>query len=154
MRRRRVDAMRGFSMVEVVLALGVMAFALVAVAGLFSVGLRANKESSDQLQATGVASLLIASRRAAPTNALPNFALPPLNVPLTRNSAPINLALDGTVAADAARAPFKLDYLVGTGANPKVAVVYLLLWWPGTAAQPPTNSPGAYYQIATQVALP
>jgi type II secretory pathway pseudopilin PulG len=151
---RRGDFVRAFSLIEVVLALAVMTFALVAVVGLFSVGLRTNKESSDQLQATDIASLLIASRRAQPTGVLTNFALPPLNVALTSNSVPVNLALDGTIAPTAAAAPFKLNYIVGTSDNPKVANVYLLLWWPGSAAKPPTNSPGGYYQLATQIALP
>ena len=155
----RPATLRAFSLIEVVLALAVMAFALVAVVGLFSVGLQTNKESADQIQATDVASLLISARRAAPTATLAsgNFALPPFPTAAgtVSNGTPVNLALDGTVAASAAAAPFKLDYVVTTtAAAPKSASVYLLLWWPGTAAKPPTNSPGGYYQIATQVALP
>ncbi len=157
MTRRRPAALRAFSLIEVVLALAVMAFVLVAVVGLFSVGLQTNKESSDQIQATDVASLLISSRRAQPTGPLANFALPPLTngTGTFSNGTPVNLAVDGTVAASAAAAPFKLDYVVATAAaSPKSASVYLLLWWPGSAPQPPTNSPGGYYQIATQIALP
>ncbi len=52
-----------------------------AIVGLFMVGINTNKESSDQIQAANLASLLISTRRALPTNTIANFALPPLNVP-------------------------------------------------------------------------
>ena len=146
-----------FSLIEVVLALAVMSFALVAVVGLFSVGLQTNKESSDQLQATDVASLLISARRAQPTGTLSNFALPALNVAQVSSAATgVLLSLDGTVASSSATAPFRVAYTVGTNAvtGSKSALVYLLIWWPGSLANPPTNSPGAYYQTSTQVALP
>ncbi len=77
---RRTASVAAFSLVEVVVALGIFTFALVAIIGLFVTGLNTNKESSDQIQAANFASLLISSRRALPTNVIANFALPPLNV--------------------------------------------------------------------------
>lgn len=148
----RAATARAFSLIEVVLALAVMSFALVAVVGLFSVGLKTNKESSDQIHATDVASLLIAARRAAPTTAFTTpIALPPLNVGVT-NSVPLNL--DGTTNSSSAT-PFRLKYTVTIPpATPKLANLYLLIWWPATAAAPATNSPGGYYQVSTQISLP
>jgi uncharacterized protein (TIGR02598 family) len=145
-----------FTLVEVVVALGIFSFALVAIVGLFMVGINTSKESSDQIQAANFASLLISSRRALPTNAIANFALPPLNVPyssagtyLTGNSG---VAADGTTTGTPV---YNLFYQVGTNnaAGPHLAQVHLVLWWPITAAMP-TNNPSSRYELTTQVALP
>ena len=142
-----------FSLIEVLLALGIVAFALIAVVGLLSVGLKTNKESSDQIQASNVASLLMATIRALPTNPPVGFGLPNLNqgFPVTGTNGVTYNGM-GTNAADAA---YGLYYMIGTNSSTgaKIANVYLMLWRPaGTPI--PTNSPGAYYELTSQVALP
>jgi len=130
---------RAFSLIEVVVSLGIISFALISIIGLFSVGLKTNKESSDQIDAANTASLLMATVRAMPTNCATNgFALPDLN----QATASTNLF-------------YNLYYVVGTntGTGSKLANVYLRLWWPLTAPMP-TNNPAAYYEVAGQVALP
>lgn len=47
---------RAFSLVEVVLAMGIISFALVAMLGLFSVGLKAGKESGESTLVVSMAS--------------------------------------------------------------------------------------------------
>src|SRR5207248_1091899 len=49
----------GFSLIEVALALGVAAFALVAIIGLIPVGLNSNQASSEQTAAAGLAAGII-----------------------------------------------------------------------------------------------
>jgi len=145
-----------FTLVEVVVALGIFSFAIMAIVGLFMVGINTNKESSDQIQAANLASLLISTRRALPTNTIANFALPPLNVPYSSagtyvtNSA--GVAADGTTNGAAA---YNLFYQVGTNTvtGAHLAKVYLMLWWP-TASAMPTNNPGGRYELSTEVALP
>jgi len=146
-----------FSLVEVVVALGIFSFALVAIVGLFMVGIKTNKESSDQIQAANFGSLLISSRRALPTNVIANFALPPLNVAysstgtyLTNN---LGVAADGTT--NVATPAYNLFYQVGTNiiTGAHLAQVHFILWWPVGAALP-TNNPGSRYELTTQVALP
>jgi uncharacterized protein (TIGR02598 family) len=156
-----------FTLVEVVVALGIFSFALVAIVGLFVVGLNTNKESSDQIQEANFASLLISSRRALPTSLITNFALPPLNAAysaagtfLTNSTG---VAADGTTNTTTANVTpvYNLFYQVGTnfqtGANPAtgahLALVHLIIWSPLGAAFP-TNNPGARYELSTQVALP
>ncbi len=88
-----------FTLVEVVLALGIFTFALVTVLALLSLALNTNKESSDQIQAANISSLLVAARRAAPTNSGPNFAsfaLPALNQSSLTNTTTVGL--DGTTS--------------------------------------------------------
>jgi type II secretory pathway pseudopilin PulG len=143
-----------FSLVEVVLALAIFSFVLVTMMALLSVALRTNKESSDQIQAANIASLLVSTRRAAPTNSganFTNFALPQLNQSYVTNTTP--LGLDGTTSPGTGTA-YNLYYQVGTnaGTGPNLANVYILIWWP-LGARMPTNNPSAYYELSTQVSL-
>ena len=141
-----------FSLIEVVLALGIVSFAIIAILGLFSAGLKANKESYDQIQEANIASLLIATRRASPTNTFDTFALPPLNTPASISS-PVKVGLDGSTVNSPL---YNMLYTISTDdvSGSKVANVYLLIWGPLAAANPQTNNPGSYYEISTQIALP
>jgi len=145
---------KAFSLVEVVLALAIFTFALVTILGLLGVALGTNKQSSDQIQAANIASLLISTRRASPTNTGPNFAafaLPNLNQSMFTNTAIVGE--DGTTTATSSTR-YNLYYVVGTNSatGTRTANVYLLLWWPLNAPMP-TNNPSAYYELTTAVSL-
>jgi len=56
---------RGFSLVEVVLALGVIAFALVGIMGLFPVAMRSAQESQRETRATLIAQQIFSDLRAS-----------------------------------------------------------------------------------------
>jgi type II secretory pathway pseudopilin PulG len=151
-KRRRGVA---FTLIEVVVALGIFTFAIVAIAGLFVVGVSTNKDS-DQIQAANIASLLISTRRAVPTNSINNFALPPLNA--TYSSAGTFLTNTGGVALDGTTngtPAYNLYYQVGTNAatGAHLAQVHLMLWGPPVAPMP-TNNLSGRYEVTTQVALP
>ncbi len=152
---RERPSLRSFSLIEVLLALGIISFALIALVGLFTVGLRTNKESSDQIEAANIASLLLTTLRALPTNPPASFALPALNQATV--SKTIQVTADGAtaVATNASGPSYNLSYTVGTNAatGSKLANVYLMLWWPASAPMP-TNKTSAYYEMTAQVALP
>jgi len=57
---------RGFSLVELTLALGVAAFCLIAVFGLVPVGVQTNRNATSQTTATNILSGVIADIRASP----------------------------------------------------------------------------------------
>jgi uncharacterized protein (TIGR02598 family) len=143
-------ATHAFSLVEIVIVLGVISFALIAVVGLFSFGLQTNRESSDQIQAANLVSLIMSTARAIPTNMPASFALPNLNQGSVTNT--VKIGLDGTTTNTAA---YNLYYVAGTNAatGANLANVYLLVWWP-VAAPMPTNGFDNYYQLSGQVALP
>ena len=63
----------GFSLIEVALALGVAAFALVAILGLIPIGLNSNKASIEQTEAAALAAGVVADLRATPV------AIPPVD---------------------------------------------------------------------------
>jgi type II secretory pathway pseudopilin PulG len=146
-------ALPGFTLVEVVLALGIFTFAVVAIGGLFFAGIDANKGSSDEIQAANLASLLISTRRAITSGTIANFALPPLTNAITTGTGTyvMGVANDGTTTGTPA---YNLYYLVttNTGIGSNVAQVYLLLWWPPASATPASN-PGNRYELTTQVAM-
>lgn len=158
-RTNRFGALRciaAFTLVEVVVALSIFSFALVAIVGLFMVGINANKESSDQIQEANFASLLISTRRALPTNAIANFALPPLNAAYASagtyltNSA--GVASDGTTTGTPV---YNLFYQAGTNTvtGSHLALVHFIVWAP-ISAPFPANNAAARYELTTQVALP
>lgn len=145
---------RAFSLVEVVLALGICAFVLVALIGLFSTGLRTGRESEEQVQAANLASQIVATRLAAPTATnLADFAIP-LSA-LTNSYADISpstgtlVGLDGRTNSSPA---YRLICRAGTNAQtgPRLAQVYVMLSWPYQA--PLTNAAGRY-EVLTYVPL-
>ena len=146
--------LRSFSLIEVVLALGIVSFALLSVVGLLGVGLRTNKESSDQIQASNIASFLISTLRAIPTNPPPDFALTNLNQETITNT--VQVGSDGTTTnVSDANGSYNLYYVLGTNSvtGPKLANVYLMLWRPLHAPKP-TNNPSSCYELTTQISLP
>ena len=140
-----------FTLIEVVLALGVVSFSLVSVMGLFSAGLEINKESADQIQAANLASLVLSTRRAMPSTQEASLPLPILTGTTTVTGTS-SLAINGMVAAGKIPASdqYSLFYQISPGAAPNMANVYLLLWWPAGTKQP-TGGFGNYYEISTQV---
>lgn len=141
-----------FSLVEVVLALGICAFVLVALIGLFSSGLRAGRESEDQVQAANLASQIIALRMASPTNGPASAAIPPLTSTLLASSPYTTtnyVGFDG-LTTNSASAAYRMTCKVATNAltGSRVAQVYLALNWPVQS----TNNFGRY-ETVTYIAL-
>src|SRR5207244_13193607 len=68
---------RAFSLVEVVLALGVLAFCLIAVFGLMPVGMQTNRNATSQTAATNIIAAIVADLRTTPAAATtsPQFAI-------------------------------------------------------------------------------
>jgi uncharacterized protein (TIGR02598 family) len=66
--KTRNARLAAFSLVEVTLALGVAAFALVAVFGLLPLGLNSDQASIEQSAATNIATEIAADLRQAPTS--------------------------------------------------------------------------------------
>lgn len=137
---------RAFSLVEVVLALGICAFVLVALIGLFSTGLRTGRESEEQVQAANLASQILSTSVAAPTGTnLNNFAIP--ISALTNSyadvfpSAGALVGLDGRTNSTPA---YRIVCRAGTNAQtgPRLAQVYVMLSWPYQASI--TNAAGRY----------
>jgi hypothetical protein len=144
---------RAFSLVEVVIALGIVAFCIVAILSLFSLGLRQARDSSAEMRAASLASSLVARMRAAPRGDLTGEGFP--FGPLTNAggtlfqieaSAPRYVKGDGLVAASAEQVMASGGWaLCGQGtfdASARVAAVSFTLWWP--ASVPLAKAAGTY----------
>jgi type II secretory pathway pseudopilin PulG len=66
----RVLSCRAFSLVEVVLALGVISFAIVAILGVFPIGLSTSRSAQDETRAPQIAQTIFASLEGQPFSAV------------------------------------------------------------------------------------
>ncbi|MEZ0299097.1 MAG: prepilin-type N-terminal cleavage/methylation domain-containing protein [Candidatus Methylacidiphilales bacterium] len=145
-----------FTLVEVVIAIGIFAFAGVALICLFSVALNANRDSISYFQAATIAKSLLVTRRSVPASAFPQCPLPPINVSAENESVPLLLTAEGAVTTNTSLASFGLIYRVtapdqpGSGGS-DIALISLLLFWPAGAL--PENALGQY-EVVTAIALP
>lgn len=137
---------RGFSLVEVVLALGVVSFALVTTVALLPVGVRLSDEAESESRAVNVLSGLLADRAATPAgNASTVYGIPALTSAATNA---LNIAEDWTIVANRQDARFRVEYKIHPPAQtPGLAKLWLRATWPALN----TNSPSA---IETLVAYP
>ena len=74
---RALQKAAAFSLVEIVLALGVAGFCLVAVVGLMPVGVQTNRNATSQTAATNIMAAIVADLRTTPAAATtsPQFAI-------------------------------------------------------------------------------
>ncbi len=161
---------KAFSLVEVVVALGIFVFVGFALIGVLSVGIQSNRDSKEQLQASNIMEFLCSTRRAAPvtdissagTGSQPNFPLPVLfssawpNSSTNNFTSPIYLNWDGASTTQA-NAIFGLLFNI-TGpatytprSNPGFSTVYVCVYWP---AQAPPKAASGHVEVTSTFALP
>jgi uncharacterized protein (TIGR02598 family) len=94
MKKCRPGLIEGFTLVEVVLALGVVSFALVAILGVFPIGLQTGHDAQDETRAAQIAQAIFATMLAqAPTR------YSAIQIPIdASNSLPLNLSQTNTPA--------------------------------------------------------
>jgi type II secretory pathway pseudopilin PulG len=156
---------RAFSLVEVVLSLAIVVFALFSMVGLLSVGLQSTQDSRERIQAATIAEQICATRRAAPTNAFPlasgpqpGFPLPPLQTATNNLTTPAYITRDG-VLTNQANADFgfiynitpKLDAVPAGNTSNGVSQVYMAFFWPALAS--PTSAATGHYEVNTTFGL-
>jgi uncharacterized protein (TIGR02598 family) len=145
-----------FSLIEVVIAIGICSFALIAILGLFTTGLQSTKESEKQIQAADLASTMISLKCASPTNdisSLSNFAIKTYNMTNAVFSFPSQttgyVGTDGQTTNTAAYAAFRYTYAAGTTASGSgLSQVYLMLSWPPQAT---AATAAGRYEITTYI---
>ena len=146
---------RGFSLVEVTLALGIAVFCLVVVFGLLNVGLNTSSASVEQTVATNVVAAVAGDLRTA-NNAVPKGSAPAttsvytLQIPAaaaaspspapqpTPSTTPLVRYLDttGQPVASAAGAHYQLSVWMKPGLGRSPTLARLLVTWPPGAAVP------------------
>jgi len=99
MRLRQARSSGAFSLVEVVIALGVTIFCLIALFGLLSVGLRSNRTTIEQASATSILSASVADLYATPQTVPPGAATSSLQYNIKIPANPVTASNPGTVTA-------------------------------------------------------
>lgn len=145
-RRKNISA---FSLVEVVLAMGIIAFALIVLFALVPVGLKSNVDSSGESQAVNVLQSLVSDRRSSNyTNASSLYNIPALASVSSQVTGTLYLMEDGvTTNASPAAARYRVDYTVyPANANftcatnypvsslPMPVTIHFKVSWPAAAA--------------------
>ncbi|MDE1171472.1 MAG: hypothetical protein PW734_09740 [Verrucomicrobium sp.] len=129
-----------FSLMEVVLALGLISFCLIALMGLLVAGLKNNRQTRSMVDATAAASLLVESLRASTNNRpvnLPQIPLP-TGMEVASNTAPLYVDSGGYLVGSPRDAAFALNYRVQVvDTNLDICRIYIGLSAP---PQAPVNS--------------
>jgi hypothetical protein len=130
-------------MVEVVLTLGVIVFALVTIVALVPVGIRSSTDSLQESQAIDILSAVVADRRATPlSTASSNFALPPLtnatSATVTTNNFFGMTDADQSTGTTLSQAHYRIDYSFTLPASGTLtpAFGYFRASWPAASAKP------------------
>lgn len=143
-----------FSLVEVIIALGLAASSIVAILGLFGVGLDRVRESEVRIEAANLATAILGERIAAPYSSLPDSPLPEIdleNMPVSPTEAPIRETIvgSGATVSPSREGRFKLNYRmwrdIATSDSSKLVKVHLILSWPPAA--PSVNA--SRYELIT-----
>jgi uncharacterized protein (TIGR02598 family) len=137
-------AQQGFSLVEVTFALGVAAFALVVILGLFPVGIGAQQASLNETTATNVATGIIADLRQVPSayaislNSNLSTVSSRYGVDVSQATTTIYLDESGTKQSSAAQARYKATISLTQPAVGTRSATYgsIAITWPPTSAVP------------------
>lgn len=146
-----------FSLTEVAMALGICAFVLIAMLGLFQVGLQSGHEAEQRIQAANLASRILTMRAAAPVSQEEDSANQESDSPipvsaLTNSFATVYtdrfVSADGKLTTDPAAAVFRINCQAGstTVTGLRAAQVYLALSWPPHATS--SNASGRYETLS------
>ena len=125
-----------FSLVEITMALGIVAFAVVVLMGLLPAGLSASREGASEELATEILTAAAADiRNTAPgETSSPLYGIP-LNPPADLFfSTPGLRVSDGSSNSD-----FRVSLLSRTSANPALNILHLTVTWPPQAVPPSTS---------------
>lgn len=137
--KKPFKATRAFSLVEVVVALGLFAFCIVAITGLLSVGLRSTRSVVNEGGAVNIAASVLGAWEAQQNGASP-LTVPGLftNLPALSTSTSNNFFFDpsGVQVTGAVGAAFKMAYVTTSfGVAPAVNTqLDLVFSWPPDGA--------------------
>ncbi len=92
MKTPKLPSTRGFSLVEVTLALGLMAFCMTAIFGLLPVGMNSNRAAIAQTEAVNLISTIHSDLKSTPRDATASSTF---NLPMTGQSAVMYFNEDG-----------------------------------------------------------
>jgi Tfp pilus assembly protein PilV len=139
----RISKTQAFSLVEVSISLGIVAFCIPAIIGLLPIGLSSNQSASEQVSGAHLLSAVATDLRATPpvdaaTSQQFGISIPALPIMDKRTVPPIYLTADGQVSStvQGARYLLTVNFLPSShGSGEKSATLAdLKVSWPAMAA--------------------
>jgi len=152
--KRRRAGIAAFSLVEVVLAIGIISIGLIVIAGLLPQGLKFNHDSVEESQAVNLIQALVADRQSANlSNNSPLYNLPALTAITAQTTGTIYVMDDmATTTTQPTNARYRVSYTVYPSSNlypaatnyPSTSVlqpVYIdfQVSWPAVQTQSPSS---------------
>jgi len=141
----------GFSLVEVVIALGIVTFVIVAIVGMLPVGLRQANDSESETRAVNILGAIAADRASTPaTSNSPAYQIPALPVSGGVYSNSFGVKETGEfVGSDFGQARYRVSYIARPPSAGRLDPwqIFLRVTWPAAD----TNAPSA---VETIVSLP
>jgi uncharacterized protein (TIGR02598 family) len=129
----------GFSLVEVVIAVGVTSFCLLSIIGLLTVGLQGMRSTSQQTAAAGIGSDIIADIQATPAGSQSlqfKLSVPAAGNPATSQEILLN-DLESTQITAAHPVLYRAEITItppASAADRSATMASVLIAWPGQAA--------------------
>lgn len=145
---RSCQVERAFSLVEVVLALGISTFAIIAIIGLLPMTMKSNRDTIDETRAITLMEDMIADRRHSPSAAQSaRYALPPLNA-TARQTQQMYLKEDGQIVTSAQGARYRVAATMYPASGfGQPAFLHLSTAWPAS-----TNSAANAVEMTAAIA--
>lgn len=138
---------KGFSLVEVTLALGIAAFCLIPLIGLMPLGINSNNTAIEQTAASNLATRLVADLHATPSanSSSPNFALP------MQGDTTLYFREDGATATAPAGSRYRARVVTaaGNGGTHAATTARILVTWP--AAADPTGAAASRFETVVSL---
>lgn len=150
------EASKGFSLIEVVMALGICSFCLIALIGLLSQGLSSNRDTVSQTEAAGIARMVQTdlSVRKILGGGTTNNETSRFKITVASGAKKtFFLNADGTNANTSRDATYRVDVSLGTPASTEdVIPAYILVTWP-SAANPSgaITKPVGSFEVVTAI---
>ena len=158
-------ASKAFSLIEVVMALGICSFCLIALIGLLSQGLSTNRDTVSETEAAGIARMVqsdLAAREVADATGKlkPTTSRFGITVPAAPSSATTAPAKTFFLKADGSDGSsidsiYRVDVSFGASASAVSAIaLYILVTWPSGANPSAGNwpkKPVGSFEVATAI---
>ena len=131
-----------FSLIEVVIALGIFAFCIVGIVGLLPIAANSVKSVTQESNANNIAESISGFWQVAPLLATSSANFTMGNFSIGNGTQTINYTISGTEASSASDAALRLNYAANSwgAANPNTFTVNLTFTWPPNASANSTTA--------------
>ena len=134
---------RGFSLVEVTLAIGVAAFCLIVMLGLLPAGLNANRDGAEQTVATGLVAAVAADLRSSAAQGS-RFGFQKGAALQTQFVAEDGAVSSTLVSGGSAPSRYRVTIQRGTAGGLAAVPLRIIVSWPAAADPVPTDWPAKF----------